>query len=297
LFPKNKKSRLVSLLPQSAYSACCRSKKNGATHPAIIQRNKINMTRFRDRKYFIVKHPLDALEALPNFIWNSYEQKSKTPRLFARVKEGDRWIAFAYTTSDARERSLSLITGFYECTRKARHGKIPKKALSSCTKGETEAWLIEGRDCGQQPGEPVGVPPINDLLNRQSFNMATLVPISAQEFEKIRTYTLKAELNPDIIPFLGREPKSEQELVALVSNSYEKLGIERIVRVQTRFPDFLVKIKGKADEVFLELELYSKNFLAHGHARHSNEKGCFPIKSERNTEKKPVEVLCWIDND
>jgi len=255
------------------------------------------MPRSADRKYFIVKHPLDALEALPNFIWVSNAPESDIPKGFRHIKEGDRWIGFAHTTSDARERPLSLITGFYECTRKARFGKIPAKALRTCINGETEAWLIEGKACGRQPDRPVGVPPIDDLLKRRAFNQIMLVPINAKEFASVRDYTLGHEFNPEKIPFLGREPKSEQEVVAMVVSGHKELGIERIVRVQTRFPDLLVKLKGKADEVYLELELYSKRFLTHGHAEQVDKTGRFPKKTGKKADKKPVAVLCWIDNE
>ena len=255
------------------------------------------MQRTDGRKYFIVKHPLDALEALPNFIWNSGEPKNHLPKGFGQVKRGDRWIGFAHTTTDARERPLSLITGFFECTREARYGKIPKKALSTCIRGETEAWQIEGKACGLQPNQPVGVPPIDDLLGRTTFNQATLVSINAKEFAKIRDYTRRHEFHPGKIPLLGREPKCEQEVLAVVVCGHKKLGIERIVRVQTRFPDLLVKIKGKAEEVHLELEVYSKGFLGHGHDRQVDKKGRFPKKTGKNADKKPVAILCWIDNE
>ena len=254
------------------------------------------MPRSDSCSYFIVKHPLDALEALPNFIWVSNAPKRAIPRGFRHIEKGDRWIGFAHTTSDARERPLSLITGFSECTRKARFGKIPGKALSSCIMGETEAWLIEGKACGRQPDRPVGVPPIDDLLKRRAFNRTMLVPITAKEFANVRDYTLSHEFDPGKIPFLGREPKCEQEVLAVVVSGHKELGIERIVRVQTHFPDLLVKIKGKAEEVHLELELYSKSFLAHGHAQQVDKKGRFLGKTGGKADKKPVAVLCWIDN-
>lgn len=252
------------------------------------------MSRSDARKYFIVKHGLDAFEALPNFIWNGIDPE-RMPKDFGRIKKGDRWIGFAYTTSDARERPLSLITGFFECTREARFGKIPSKALP-VSGGATRCWLIEGKPCGRQPDQPVGVPPIDDLLNRRTFAQTTLVTVTDKEFKDIRDYTLSHEFNPVKIPFLGREPKCEQEVVAVVVSGHKELGIERIVRVQTHFPDMLVKIKGKAEEVHLELELYSKSFLTHGHARQVDNKGRFPRKTGKNADKKPVAILCWIDN-
>jgi hypothetical protein len=127
--------------------------------------------------------------------------------------------------------------------------------------------------------------------------MATLVPITAKEFESIRAYIRNHEFDPNRVPFLGREPRNEQEVLALIVSCHAEFGIEKIVRVQTRFPDLLVKLKGKADEVHLELELYSKNFHAHGHSKDLDELGRFPKKFSKTISKKSVAVLCWIDNE
>src|SRR5947209_8066128 len=92
-------------------------------------------------RYFFVKHGLDAFEAMPNFIWRTGE--TKEPRSFKGVKKGDRWISFAYTMNDRRERPLSQITGFYECTHEARYGALSRKARE--TGRCKNAWMIEGK--------------------------------------------------------------------------------------------------------------------------------------------------------
>ncbi len=137
------------------------------------------------RSHFIVKHGLDSLKALPNYVWRTDQGPNECPRGFGQVKLGDRWISFAYTTSDRRERTLSLITGFYECTQEKRYGSIPLTAekLDEIADGKRMAWLIEGKEYKQQPREPVGVPPIDDLIRRRTFKQATLIPITAEEFE------------------------------------------------------------------------------------------------------------------
>lgn len=254
------------------------------------------MPRSKGRNHFIVKHDLASLEALPNFIWNTGESRHQRPRGYGQVKRGDRWIGFAYTSSDRRERPLSLVTGFFECTNEAKYGSIPAKGRRACLFGESEAWMIEGKARGPQPDRPVGVPPINDLLRKRTFNQATLVSITPDEFEHIRDYVLSHQFDPKRIPLLGREPKCEQEVVAMLARGHSELGIQRILRVQTRFPDLLVKIQGKAEEVHLEVELYSKSFLVHGHHKQLDKKGLFP-KVCRKADKRSVAVVCWIDNE
>jgi hypothetical protein len=247
-----------------------------------------------DRKYYFVKHGLDAFQTMPNFIWRTGERDE--PAAFTRVKKGDRWIAFAYTTSDRREKPLSQISGFYECVRTARYGRLPDRAARLPGRFKS-AWLIEGKAWGKQPAQPVGVPPIDELLqNKKHFKGQTLVPITDGEkaYERIRAQTLARELNTSDIPFLGREPRNEQEVLAVVLFCHHQLGIERIIRVRAAFPDLLVKLKGRTEPVHLELETYSKSFLAHGHdAQVRNH--CF--KTEDAAEKRPVGVLCWIDNE
>jgi hypothetical protein len=246
-----------------------------------------------DRKYYFVKHGLDAFQAMPNVIWRTGERHE--PNAFKRIQIGDRWIAFAYTTSDLREKPLSQISGFYECTRTARYGRLPYKAARLPGRYKN-AWMIVGKEWGKQPVQPVGVPPIDELLGTTHYKGQTLVPITEGEaaFEGIRNRTLARALNPNDIPLLGREPRNEQEVLAVVLASREKLGIEKVLRVRTRFPDLLVKLDGKKDPVHLELETYSKSFLQHGHGAQV----CKRIfRTSDVAEKKPVGLLCWIHND
>jgi hypothetical protein len=151
--------------------------------------------------------------------------------------------------------------------------------------------MIEGKEFGKQPKRPVGVPSIDELFGRNHFKGQALVPIrDDEEFERIRSFTLSREFDTSRIPLLGREPQSEQELLELVKSSYRDFGIEKIIRVQRAFPDLLVKLDGKAEEIHLELELYSRSFNSHGHAAGVVNR-CF-VK-----DGKPVAVLCWIHDD
>ncbi len=71
---------------------------------------------------------------------------------------------------------------------------------------------------------------------------------------------------------------------------HKELGIEEIIQVQKAFPDLLVRIKGCAKPVYLELETYSHGFFAHGHHKQ--------VRQRRfKADGKAVAVLCWIDNN
>jgi hypothetical protein len=247
------------------------------------------MPQSGERKHFIVKHGLDAFQQMPGFIWRTGEGPQYTPHRFDQVKLGSRWISFAYATSDKHERSLSLITGFYECTKTAWYGRIPPAGVLIAD-GETKAWMIEGRPCGRRLRQPVGVQPIDELLGRKHFKQETLVPITAEEFDHIRTYTVDHQFDTRKIPLIGREPVCEQELLAAVVFGHRKLGIQEIIRVRKAFPDLLVKIEGHSQEVHLELEVYSEGFFTHCHDEQVRNRRFKP-------DGKPVAVLCWIDND
>ena len=147
-------------------------------------------------RHFIVKHDLESLVALPNFIWRT--GVTEAPKQFDQVKPGARWIAFAYTSSDKRERPLSQITGFYECTKIGCYREIPlpEKAFEERGWTERKAWMIEGDLYGAQPKQATDVPPIDQLLGRKHFKGQTLVPITADEYEHIRKETLARQINP-----------------------------------------------------------------------------------------------------
>jgi hypothetical protein len=186
--------------------------------------------------------------------------------------------------------------GFYECTHEAVFRHVPKGLPLSdyYWKKEGFAWMIEGRACGKQPDQPVGVPPIDNLLGRPHFKPEAIVPITAEEFDQIRAYTLSHQFDTSAIPVLGREPHNEQEVLSVVAGGHRRLGIENIIEVQTHFPDLLVNISGK--EVFLELEVYSRGFFLHKHHKEVQKR-----YSKRHGKLKDggedVAVVCWIDDD
>ena len=114
------------------------------------------MPRTDGRKHFVVKHGLDAFRALPSFIWRTGKAAEDVPHGFKQVKLRDRWIGFAYTTSDQRERSLSPVTGLYECVEEAAYRDIPPDGRP-VSEGQSKAWLIEGKSFGEPLRYPVGV--------------------------------------------------------------------------------------------------------------------------------------------
>jgi hypothetical protein len=142
----------------------------------------------------------------------------------------------------------------------------------------------------QELPQPVGVPPIAGLLGKSVWHTQAILPITAQDFGRIREYTTSHAFDPTKIPLIGRMPECEQELLASVVYGHKELGIEKIIRVRKAFPDLLVEIDGNLKEVHLELEMYSSGFFAHGHDKQVR-KRCF------KDDAKPVAVLCWIDDD
>lgn len=236
------------------------------------------------RSYFIVKHDLLALKKLPNFCWSTHYDAEKAPPVFQRVKIGDRWVGFAWTSGDEDDKRLSLVTGFYECITEARHRSV---VVPSYFKGK--AWMIEGKECGEQPRQETSIPPINKVLNRNVKNMGTLIQITAEDFNLLRKVTLARDLDPETIPLLHREPECEQELLAVVANGHKKLGISQIIKVNRSFPDMLVKIEGCSEEIYLELEQYSSGFYLHRHDE--------AVRRGKFKDGKPVAVLCWIDDE
>jgi hypothetical protein len=242
-----------------------------------------------DRRHFIVKHGLDAFEILPNYIWRTSKGEDEVPHRFKQVRRGDRWVGFAYTTSDNRERPLSRVTGFFECVSEAVYDDLPPQVAGRlASEGTRRAWLIEGEECGIQPMEPVGVKPIDDILGRTLWKNQALVPITADDFDVVRQHTLSRQFDTKNIPLLGREPENEQEVLAAVVYGHKQFGIERIIRVRKAFPDLLVQLEGSSEQVHLELEVYSEGFFSHGH--HKLVSGC-----RFTVDGKPIAVLCWID--
>jgi gamma-glutamylcyclotransferase (GGCT)/AIG2-like uncharacterized protein YtfP len=196
---------------------------------------------------------------------------------------------------------LSVVAGFYECTREAWYGPVPKRARNDENVYEWSkpgyAWMIKGRRLGEQPCEPVAVPPIADMLGRRTFSNQAITPgLSAMDFERIRRKALSLQFDTNRIPLFGRQPRCEQEVVSIIAAGHRDFGIRKIIHVQTRFPDMLVNIDGK--EVHLEVEVYSKGFFGHldDLRRVPGERNRRETRLD-NGDDRPVALLCWVDND
>lgn len=252
------------------------------------------MARYKGRNYFLVRHDLESFKRIPGCIWNS-EQSSKTPPVgFRQVQAGDAWIAFAYTTSGKREKTVSLITGFYKCTdRKPRYRKLPPSIAALSHSGH--AWMIKGKNFGAPIGDAVVIPPLSNFLGNRLFNQRTITRISEAQFQAIQSYTRKNRFSTQGIPCLMREPTNEQEVLAIVANSPARIGIAQIIRARTRFPDLQVKLLRKSEPVHLELELYSSSFLNHGHERQVKQSRFVGTRQTKG-DRRPVGVLCWVDD-
>jgi hypothetical protein len=226
---------------------------------------------------------------MPGYVYNTYEPSNHPPIGFRQIQKGDRWLAFAYTTSGERERAVSLVTGFYEAAATMKYGRLSAKARAES--GNIKwSWLIKGKSLDKAFRDPVVIPPLDSFLMKKIFHRRTIIRISKEEFQSIQNYTRTHRFDPKKIPCLGREPRCEQEVVAIIAAGHRQLGIEKILRIQTRFPDMLVKVKGKAEPVHLELELYSSSFDSHGHSKQ--------VRARRfRGDKKSVGVLCWINDD
>jgi hypothetical protein len=227
------------------------------------------MAASRSRKYFIAKHGLDAFQALPGFIWRTGIDETELPPKFNQVKRGDRWVEFAYIKDEIGWKPRSFVMGFCECVREAWYGDIPKDRRTALwgDRWDEQAWMIEGKLWGEQPQfKPVAVPPINEILGRTIFGRGAIIPgLHSDDLERIRCEALRRELNPELVPYLKREPWNEQEVLAIVVadvvGQEKRLGIDEIVWARTRSPDMLVRINGK--EVYLELEFHSLGFGDH----------------------------------
>jgi hypothetical protein len=155
--------------------------------------------RRRKRNYFIVQHDLLSLKTLPNFIWNTVRR----PTSFDRVKNGDRWVAYAYIKDESERKRCRLIVGFYECVESRQRRSVPldeKTLIEQGYRTDQRAWMIEGEENGVQLARPISLPcrvrglhPVESFLGRRIFTNATLIPIEENEFEDIRSFALEKQ--------------------------------------------------------------------------------------------------------
>ncbi len=247
--------------------------------------------------YFVVRHDMASLQIFPGHIWNSHEAgpPATPPRGFRQLRKGDRWIAFAYVRSDSDEKSISEVTGIYECVSlQPKYGSLPARVADVAD--AKDAWMLEGRHYGRALCNSVVVPPLSFFLGKNLFNQKTITKVTEQQFRKIERYVRAHQLKASAIPGLHRDPRNEQEILTIIASDPSRFGIEKIIKVQTQFPDMKVKLKGKTEEVYLELELCSSSFLNHDHAKRLRH-GRFVGTESTKGDGCPVGVLCWLSDD
>jgi hypothetical protein len=246
----------------------------------------------RPRKYFIAKHDLASFLAWPGVIWRTGE--AEFPRGLKKIQVGDRWIEFAYIKDEDERDKTQQIVGFYPCVSVPdERVKIPPKPRS-LVGNQKLAWAIRGEPIRPLLRRPVTVPSINKLLGRRAFGRQVLTPISKEEFDRLQQEIKELQLAPERIPLLNRDPRCEQEVVGILIAAHKQFGIEKIDRVQSKFPDLRVKLAGRKGLVHLEVETYSSSFILHGH-QHWVRRGI--LKTEDQSEKLPVGVVCWSHDD
>ena len=253
------------------------------------------------RKYFLVKHDLESFRALPGFIWRTDRSRMEIPPMFKHIKRGDRWVEFAYIRDGNDRVPCSLVCGFYECVEEAKYSTIPRKSRTRFwVRGwPSRAWMIKGKPIGPQPPfGPVSVRPIDAMLRRNVQKQATVITLrSIDEFRVVCKEASQRAFDPADIPVLGREPENEQEVLSIIAGAYGQLGIRKILRVQTPFPDMLALVGRK--EVHFELEYDSTTFKAHlDDLRPIGRQRIRRIAKVRDRrDQRPVAILCWVDGD
>ena len=246
----------------------------------------------RERKYFVAKHDIASFSAWPGVLWKTGE--TEFPRGLKKMRVGDQWVEFAYINDENERDRTQQIIGFYKCiSLPKKRVRIPAKPRSLVSPYKW-AWAIRGQAIGWQPDFPVTVPSINQILGKVKYGPQTLTPVTRDEFKLIRRTVRALKLDPRRIPLLNRDPRNEQEVVAILLAAHEQLGIEKIDRIRTRFPDLRVKLVGKRKLVHIEVETYSSSFILHHH--HEQVRGR-SLKADDDSEKLPVAVVCWHDDD
>jgi len=230
--------------------------------------------------------------AWPSVIWRTGEKEF--PPALKKIRKGDWWMAFAYIKDEDKRDKTQQVVGFYECMSVPKKRDVIPPKPRSLVGNNKFAWAVKGKVTGTSLPFPVTVPSINKLLGRKVFSQQTLTPVSREEFDDLRQKVRSLQLNPKRIPLINRDPRCEQEVVAILIAAHKALGIEKINRVRTRFPDLRVKLAGKTGLVHLEVETYSSGFRLHGH--HDQVRGRV-LDTKDSSEKLPVAVVCWNHDD
>lgn len=239
-------------------------------------------------KYFIARHDLHSFLAWPRVVWRTGE--AEFPRGLKKMKVGDYWIAFAYINDEVRREKTQQVVGFYRCAGiPERRSAIPSPARKLVGNSKY-AWVLKGKSVGKPLSFPVTVPSVTEMLGKETFKQQTLTPITKEQFEKIQGIVMRRKMDAGKIPLLRRDPRNEQEVVAILVTAHKSLGIEQIERLRCGFPDMLVKLKGRRQPIHLEVETYSKSFLLH---KHQLQMRGGRLITKVDAERLPVAVACW----
>lgn len=249
------------------------------------------MARRPDRgsRFFIVKHDLASFEAFPGRVWQTGRRSDDMPASYRQVRPGDSWVAYAYQKTEGDKTGANLVQGFFKSKRGPTYAKLPTSpALESLGYSGKNACVIEGEADGRQPRTPVLLPPLASFLGRRLFTRSSVFPITREEFWKIRDFVLGRDEPLGQDGTFGATPRNEQELLVAFTECAKRIGINRIVRVGTRFPDLTVELGSSAKTLHVELELVSGGFVSHRHGDQVK-RGMF--------DGTQVCVVCWVDDD
>ena len=103
---------------------------------------------------------------------------SLVDRVDGLIAEG-RFLSPSVVEEELKAVGTAELTGFYECTQRARHGFVPRNRQTSAWIDERRhlAWMVEGKPCGKQPRhKSVSVPSVDTMLGRNVFSMGAIIP-------------------------------------------------------------------------------------------------------------------------
>jgi EVE domain len=126
-------------------------------------------------KYWLVKHDKESIKSRPGWIWTEIEDSRRVPPNYRQVKNGDKFILYAYKTSGGtNSEPCQEIYGFYEVAHELQEENLD----------EGLHWTIKGN---LLPEHKQGWVPIQDLaqfFERKKFNQQAVTELTRVEFER-----------------------------------------------------------------------------------------------------------------
>lgn len=219
-------------------------------------------------RYWLVKHDKESIKTRPGWIWREVEGCSRVPQNYRRVKKEDKFILYAHETSgDMDSERCYEIYGFYEVTRELKEESLKQ----GCH------WTITGRPLPKHKQGWVQIPHPTQFFEKKKFNQQSLIELKRAEFERFLREHEKF-VGRKTWAIFDREPKNEQEVVALFVSVMHKCGYKRFEKLGTRTPDaILVRNDGRKDKIEFE-------YRSSGLALHKIE------------QLRGVKCICWIND-